>query len=302
MKQLLMEDKETQQNPPPPPATNHTNHNMSEYEAIKVPILKIHENPIWKVKMAMCLKATDPEYLNRIYDGPHRPMKLAVALHIQKEKMVDKDKKNYSPEDLSSIMKDAKTRHLLHRSFDSVMFNKVIGCKPAKEIWDTLDVKCQDTTSIKKNRRTILTQKRMPPKKNITSNSSSRASEGGPVMDRTMRVIFSRVKQIIGGNPLVPWKEKDEKSVAEYEAKFTELARLVHIYVSSEAQKAKRFQQGLKPEIRSGVVALQLKTYPSVVQAALVIESDQKLASKEKSDKKRKSESITGETNPGGSS
>ncbi|KAL8148852.1 hypothetical protein AgCh_006016 [Apium graveolens] len=96
--------------------------------------------------------------------------------------------------------------------------------------------------------------------------------------------------------------KQDEKSVAEYEAKFTELARLVPVYVNTEAQKAKRFQQGLKPEIRSGVVALQLKTYPSVVQAALVIESDQKLAAKEKGDKKRKSESITGETNPGGSS
>ncbi|XP_074362411.1 uncharacterized protein LOC141702680, partial [Apium graveolens] len=111
---------------------------------------------------------------------------------------------------------------------------------------------------------------RMPPKKNIPSNSSSKASEGGPVMD--------------------------EKSVAEYEAKFTELARLVPVYVSTDAQKAKRFQQGLKPKIRSGVVALQLKTYPSVVQAVLVIESDQKLVAKEKGDKKRKSESITGET------
>ncbi|KAL8125444.1 hypothetical protein AgCh_012944 [Apium graveolens] len=80
----------------------------------------------------------------------------------------------------------------------------------------------------------------------------------------------------------------DERSVAEYEAKFMELARLVPLYVSTKAQKAKRFQQGLKPEIRSGVVALQLKTYPSVVQAALVIESDQKLAAKEKGDKKNK--------------
>ncbi|XP_074377219.1 uncharacterized protein LOC141718734 [Apium graveolens] len=53
-------------------------------------------------------------------------------------------------------------------------------------------------------------------------------------------------------------------------------------------QKARRFQQGLKPEVCSRVVALQIKTYTSIVQAALVIESDQKLASKERSDKKRK--------------
>ena len=69
-----------------------------------------------------------------------------------------------------------------------------------------------------------------------------------------------------------------------------ELARITSEYVSSEAQQAKRFQKGLKPEIRSGVVALQLKTYTSVVQAALVIESDQRLAAKEKGQKKRKFE------------
>ncbi|XP_074351725.1 uncharacterized protein LOC141690868 [Apium graveolens] len=59
-------------------------------------------------------------------------------------------------------------------------------------------------------------------------------------------------------------------------------------YVNTEIQKARRFQQGLNPEVRSGVVALQLKMYTSVVQATLVIESDRKLASKERSDKKRK--------------
>ncbi|XP_074374734.1 uncharacterized protein LOC141715152 [Apium graveolens] len=58
--------------------------------------------------------------------------------------------------------------------------------------------------------------------------------------------------------------KQGEKSLAEYEAKFTELARFVPEYVNSEAQKAKRFQQGLKPEIHSGVLTLQLKAYPSL--------------------------------------
>ncbi|XP_074347061.1 uncharacterized protein LOC141685884 [Apium graveolens] len=109
--------------------------------------------------MAICMEVTDPEYLNRIYDGPHRPMKLAVAVVGQEEKMFDKDKKDYSLKDFSSIIKDAKVRHILHNSLVSFMSNRVIGCKTAKKIWDTLEVKCQGTTAIKKNRRTILTQK-----------------------------------------------------------------------------------------------------------------------------------------------
>ncbi|XP_074361241.1 uncharacterized protein LOC141701500 [Apium graveolens] len=59
--------------------------------------------------------------------------------------------------------------------------------------------------------------------------------------------------------------KQGENSVAEYEAKFTELARLAPVYVNTEIHKARRFQQGLKPEVRSGVVALQLKKYTSVV-------------------------------------
>ncbi|XP_074377984.1 uncharacterized protein LOC141719500 [Apium graveolens] len=68
--------------------------------------------------------------------------------------------------------------------------------------------------------------------------------------------------------------KKGDKSVVEYEAKFIELARFLPDYVYSKAQKSRRFQQGLMPEIGSGVVPLQLKTYPFVVQVALVIESD----------------------------
>ncbi|XP_074362488.1 uncharacterized protein LOC141702773 [Apium graveolens] len=85
--------------------------------------------------------------------------------------------------------------------------------------------------------------------------------------------------------------QQGEKSVTGYEAKFTELDRLAPGYMNTEIQKSRRFQQGLKPEFCSGVVALQLKTYTSIVQAALVSESDQKLASKERSDKKRKFDS-----------
>ncbi|XP_074377105.1 uncharacterized protein LOC141718625 [Apium graveolens] len=88
------------------------------------------------------------------------------------------------------------------------------------------------------------------------------------------------------------WKQGD-RSVIEYEANFTELALIEPEYVSLEAQRVKQFQKGLKPEIRSGIVALQPKTYISVVQDALMIESDKRLATKEKGEKKRKFEGGT---------
>ena len=130
----------------------------SRYESIRVPILRASEYPVWKVKMVMFLEATDPEYLDSIYDGPHMPTKLSVAVGNEPQKMIPKEKKEYTAEDISSISKDAKVKNLLHSSLDNAMSNRVIGCKTAKEIWDALEIICQGTKAIKKNRRTILTQ------------------------------------------------------------------------------------------------------------------------------------------------
>ncbi|XP_074324090.1 uncharacterized protein LOC141661009 [Apium graveolens] len=117
-------------------------------------------------------------------------MKLAVSVARQEEKMVDKDKKGYTPEDLSSIIKDAKVRHIFHNNLDSVMSNRVIGCKTSKEIWDTLEVKCQGT---KKNMRTILTQEY----ENFDSKS-----------DESLTEIYDRFQKLINDLSLVD-KEYD---------------------------------------------------------------------------------------------
>ncbi|KAL8102540.1 hypothetical protein AgCh_027156 [Apium graveolens] len=128
------------------------------YQNSWVPILRASEYPIWKVKMAMFLEATDPEYLDRIYDGPHKPTKLSVVVAYQPAKVIPKEKGDYTAKDISSIANDARVRHLLHSTIDNVMSNRVIGCKTAKEIWDALETRCQGTDAIKKNRKTILTQ------------------------------------------------------------------------------------------------------------------------------------------------
>ncbi|KAL8127724.1 hypothetical protein AgCh_014592 [Apium graveolens] len=90
--------------------------------------------------------------------GPHKPTKLAVAVAGEAAKTVPKEKSDYTAEDIASIAKDAKVRHLLHSVIDNVMSNRVINCKTAKEIWNALETRCQGTDTIKKNRKTILTQ------------------------------------------------------------------------------------------------------------------------------------------------
>ncbi|KAL8109726.1 hypothetical protein AgCh_025723 [Apium graveolens] len=154
---IISEEAQTPTKPTKTEETQKTKtHNR--YETIRVPILRSSEYPIWKVKMAMFLEATDPEYLDRINEGPHKPTKLSVVVDVQPAKTIPKEKGEYTAEDISSISKDTKVRHLLHSAIDNVMSNKVIHCKTAKEIWEALETRCQGADAIKKNRRTILIQ------------------------------------------------------------------------------------------------------------------------------------------------
>ncbi|KAL8114209.1 hypothetical protein AgCh_021171 [Apium graveolens] len=57
---------------------------------------------------------------------------------------------------------------------------------------------------------------------------------------------------------------QEDLSVAEYEVKFSELSRFVPEYVNTEAKKAKRFQKGLSPWIRSQVALLEIKNYTAL--------------------------------------
>ncbi|XP_074356244.1 uncharacterized protein LOC141695940 [Apium graveolens] len=59
--------------------------------------------------------------------------------------------------------------------------------------------------------------------------------------------------------------KQDNMTVDEYEKKFTELSRFMGEYVDSEDKRAKRFQQGLKPWLRSRVAGFELTTYAEVV-------------------------------------
>ena len=64
------------------------------------------------------------------------------------------------------------------------------------------------------------------------------------------------------------------KTVLQYEAKFTELSRFSPHIMVGDVRKAKKFQRGLRPSIRTRMVALQLKAYSEVVETAKVVEKE----------------------------
>ncbi|KAL8133754.1 hypothetical protein AgCh_008990 [Apium graveolens] len=82
--------------------------------------------------------------------------------------------------------------------------------------------------------------------------------------------------------------KQDKMTVAEYEAKFTELSRFVPEFVNTEEKKARRFQLGLKQWIQNRVAVLELTDYATLVQKASIVEAGSEQTVKEKENKKRK--------------
>ena len=64
------------------------------------------------------------------------------------------------------------------------------------------------------------------------------------------------------------------KMVLQYEAKFTKLSRFAPHIVVDDVRKATKFQRGLRPSIRTRMVALRLKAYSEVVETAKVVEKE----------------------------
>ncbi|XP_074346555.1 uncharacterized protein LOC141685344 [Apium graveolens] len=83
---------------------------------------------------------------------------------------------------------------------------------------------------------------------------------------------------------------QEDMTVAEYEVKFLELARFAPEYVNTEVNKAKRFQQGLKPGIRSQVALFEIRNYAALVQKAMIVEGEIEATKRESEGNKRKFE------------
>eukprot|EP00261_Vitis_vinifera_P033067 XP_019074310.1 PREDICTED: uncharacterized protein LOC109122258 [Vitis vinifera] len=68
--------------------------------------------------------------------------------------------------------------------------------------------------------------------------------------------------------------EQRDMTVAQYEAKFTELSRFSPQLIATEEEKALKFQNGLKPYLKNKISILKLGVYSEVVDRALIAEKD----------------------------
>ena len=68
--------------------------------------------------------------------------------------------------------------------------------------------------------------------------------------------------------------EQRDLTVAQYEAKFTELSRFTPQLIATEEKKTLKFQDGLKPYLKNKISILKLSVYLEVVDGALIADKD----------------------------
>lgn len=90
-------------------------------------------------------------------------------------------------------------------------------------------------------------------------------------------------------------KQKSGMTVAQYEAEFTTLAHYAPHLIPDDNMKARRFEDGLDPELRKIIKSLKLPTYAEVLDRALMLERENAIADQVRESKKRKN----GEHNSG---
>ncbi|KAK2986322.1 hypothetical protein RJ640_028980 [Escallonia rubra] len=82
--------------------------------------------------------------------------------------------------------------------------------------------------------------------------------------------------------------EQGDMIVAQYEAKFTSLSRYAPHLVDIENRKARRFEKGLKRDIKNKLLALKLSTYANVTERAEILDADYEEFQKEKEEQRHK--------------
>ena len=127
---------------------------------VKIPVLDKDNYHHWKVKMHLHLLSQDEGYVNCIENGPHIPHKVATVATatIAVGQSIPKPRAEWTMEDTEEVHKDKKAMNILFNGLNMDMFDNVINCTTAKEVWDTVQLLCEGTEQVKENKMQLLIQ------------------------------------------------------------------------------------------------------------------------------------------------
>ncbi|KAL8124326.1 hypothetical protein AgCh_012105 [Apium graveolens] len=130
--------------------------------------------------MLLHLLSQDEDYVDCIEIGPHVPMRAAKG----NEPSVPKTRHEWSDPNIEQVMKDKKAMNILFNGVDGDMFDNIINCKIAKEVWDTIQIICDGTEQV-----IAVNGKFSGPTFNVTTNE----------------IVIMNVRNKLNENALVTW-------------------------------------------------------------------------------------------------
>ncbi|KAK1378134.1 hypothetical protein POM88_024878 [Heracleum sosnowskyi] len=129
---------------------------------IKVPPFTRDDFGLWKMKMLLFIKASNPLYIGILENGPFVPMKPVSESTAPDGSRIPqgtqpKDITEYTDSDKELIRLDTGLMLILADSADKEMSYQLMNCTSGKHMWDTINLIMEGTEDVQENRLDILT-------------------------------------------------------------------------------------------------------------------------------------------------
>ena len=130
--------------------------------SIKVPQFDRDHYRLWKMKMLLFIRASNPMYLSILKNGPYIPMKTIEATagaggSRTPAGTVPKEMSEYTDTDKEYVRLDTGLMLIIVDSTDKEMSYQIMNCTSGKHMWDTIELLMEGTAEVKENRLDILT-------------------------------------------------------------------------------------------------------------------------------------------------
>ena len=108
----------------------------------------------------MFLRTANRKYIGILNKGVSTTMNVILAHEedgvLIPHQTIPKELHEYTDEESEQMNLDDALQLILVESLDLVMYNAVVNCTNAKQIWDTLEIINEGSEEVRKNRKEIL--------------------------------------------------------------------------------------------------------------------------------------------------
>ena len=127
---------------------------------IKIPKFDKENYSLWKMKMMLFMKATNPMFPEILKNGPFVPVeevpKTTAGTSIVPATVKAKDPSKWNDSEKEMVVLDSHLQLIIIDSMELSMFGNIASYKTAKEMWENIEILCEGTEEVRENKRQIL--------------------------------------------------------------------------------------------------------------------------------------------------